>query len=308
MAVWSRLLAVAGFAALAICLSACRDDSAAAVSYTEDLGTDARPLPPPSSPVMIAKIREGTAELPPLRNPTEVESADDSDAAPAEGEGEGAPAGDGGAEGAAEGEYDAAAIEQEIRQIVKDYNEYATKFEFEELTNFYVTSQQELAGRANAATKKSYDRLNALCAKIVEAKPDAKERVEAVRAKMYKPEEMELVLTSLEVTGPKSVNVKMRTPFPALQDGVFRLLGTGDEANWYLEVPGMTNSPLIERMIEASEMDPIMKPIREGLESGAITADVALVQLEAMAETTENMRKVLEQAAAGELDDANPTP
>ncbi len=287
MAVWSRLLAVVGLAALGMCVTACRDGSATSASFTEDLGTESRPLPPPPSPIMVAKIREGTAELPPLRDPTATSPE------PEDGGGDGSAGTEEGAE------FDAAAIEQEIRAIVEEHNEFARKFEFQELTNFFVTSQQEQLDRLNTALKKHHDALNALCAKIVEANPDSQARVDALKLKMYNPDDAIIVLTSVEVAGPKTVNVVMKTPIPTLANGTFRLLGTGEEANWYLEVQGLNETPLIETMIQGLEADVTMKPIREGFESGAIPADMALTQLEAMAEMAESMRKVLEQAGAG---------
>lgn len=281
MAARSRWTMLGAVAMALIPLAACRDASNAPVSYNVNLGTNDEPLLPTSAPVMTAKVAQGTAEFVAFRDPK------------AEPEPEGA-----GGDGAAGGEpvpVDNAKIEKEVRELVREHNEFVMKKDFDAVVEFYVEAQRPRIKSLLVLPKVDEERIQAVRKALDDKLPDEKARIAGVFAKLDDPSSFQITLRSLTVVSPHEVSAKIPSAPPMPDTITFRWLGTGDDANWFIDHSLYADDTMVKMALGITKS--IFDMLQAKLADGSFTAEAALKHLEGVARLFEDTNKrMLEQA------------
>jgi hypothetical protein len=268
-------LSVAGVSGLA-CLPGCKENDPTP-SYNADLGEEGSPLVPTAAAVHNVKIKNGSADWLPFREPE----------LPDEHAGMGNMRGhDAGMHGDDEhdgmhddhdGHDDAAAdgeTEKAIRDAVAEYNDALAKGTTEDILEFLTEDQGKIA----ETLLPTLASLNTKLGELAKAIPAQASAIEAVQSQLAATSLLKIDIDSIMTKGDKSVMVMLASsPLPAflpgLSDEAKGALGImftlGDDEYWYIESPIVSALGSIEPALKlaVTEID--------GLLSGGSTDDPA---------------------------------
>ena len=201
----------------AMVASGCRP-SEPVPAYYQDLGTEAMPLLPTSSPWQDAAIVKGQADWRPFRKP-----------------GAEAKAG----EGAASEPKSAAAgnpgIETELRRVVKDFDVAVAGGKLDEAADFLIEEQV-------APAKQIVELIPALAGKmkeIAEILPGDNENLKKAVARMSLSVVLRLDLASITVSSPTEAVGKLASAPVGVGDVRFVLVKGKESEDWYIDHPGI---------------------------------------------------------------------
>ncbi|UCF34678.1 MAG: hypothetical protein JSV78_05110 [Phycisphaerales bacterium] len=253
-------------------MAGCREETADE-PYNRDLGDDSNILLPVGSPIMNAKVASGSAEFPEFRDPSEepIETAP----------------------------------EDEIRELIQEFNDFVSQDDFEDLEQYFVRRQQEDVKALIDLTVTLFEKADELAEALTEAAPDQEERIERLLDETLRQQAEMLVplikVASLETVSETKVVGKLppdeALPIPESVPEVhfeFEADEESGESDWYIVLP---NLELQQRMLPQTEerLTEIDRMI-EDLKAGSMPAEQVLSALEAQAQAA--------KAAAGDTEAA----
>jgi len=222
-----------------------------------DLGTADGPLMPMAGAMLDPLLANGSADWVPFR---ELEDAD-------------AESGDEADKSANEvGGADTKEIEQEIRNLVKDYNDLVAERDIEEILVYHIDAQQDTVKSMYEAQFDLLDKLGEVEAALAEALPDQKERITNAFSPI-RSASGGLTVTKLTVDSDSLVIGELKDSVTPICKFVL------EDGDWFIDVP---NLPTVFSQIKPGldMVATMLGTVPQGLQSGQIQAETILAQLE----------------------------
>ncbi len=257
-----RIVCCLGAASVLALASAC-SKSDADVAVNEVIVTD---TPVARSSVWVdPSLKDGKAEWHPFRVPEDKPPVDAKSAA------KGA-AGKGDAAGGVEAEA-SKQIEEDLRGLVKDYNDLIGEGKLEDALEYWVKPQQEMVKQVSASLSKAKEALQKVAEALNAKLPDGKDRVAKAVAAVDASLSLKLQIDSIQAkSGTEAEGFRASNPTIAAQR--FKKV----EEDWYLEVPEELASAFVAA---AEKIAPMFDAIATALQGGA-PAEQIVQQLETM--------------------------
>lgn len=227
--------------------------------YDRDLGTDGTVLLPTASVVTIAEIAQGQADWTDLRDPS---------AAP--------PAGQDQRGDQPDTTTANAAVEEEIRDLVDEYNEVVADAEasVDDLLDYYVDEQRPALKPVLEAGRTIRETLQALRSELETKKPDESRRIASTWAALETSVAPDLKVDSLVVISDTEVTATMAR---GSLIAAYRFVIVENE--WYLQVP---NAEILTQLLPVVvKQATAFAGLLEGLKAGTTSPDEALQDVEA---------------------------
>jgi hypothetical protein len=215
--------------------------------YESDLGEGGNILLPVDSPIMNAKVARGTAEFPEFRDPAE--------------------------------EVVELGPEDQIRDLIKEFNEYVRDEDYGILVEYFVEHQQDEIGALIEATTSMFTKVDELRAALLEAAPDQEERINGVVDKGLRKDKLTIEVEAVKAVSETKVVAQLpKEDVPALEGFLPELHFELVEEEWYIVEPNLDL-----RKAKMQTVQGIVEQIDAwiaGLQDGSMTVDQVLSPLE----------------------------
>jgi len=172
-------------------------------------------------------------------------------------------------------------IKAEIQAFIKEYNEVAADEDFEELSLYHVASQREVIEPMHDGAKTMLARLKTLEAALEKKLPDKKDAIGSTFAMLREGASGALVVTGLQVVNKTEVTGQMPPPFSRC-----KFLLIDDE--WMLEVANLPDPAAMKSQMDM--VGTLLDSLIQGLETGAMPAEMVLTQINTMATMAKGMQ------------------
>jgi hypothetical protein len=258
-------------------------------TQARDLGTEERPLLPTSSAWHEPGITKGSAEWHPFREPPALPTAGTAGepSRPAEPKG---------------GEFDAAAVENEIRALLREFNEkVAAGAALEERSEFFVQAQRPRLRQIAESIDGFRSKLHSLREAVKEKSPEGTALLDRVVQSVRSPDNEPLQIEGLVVESENAARAKQIAPPQAgvpesLREVRFQVEGE----YWCIEFPAIEQMAAIVQGLQVTSQQ--LDVLTQGIRSGQIPPERLLAQLkplEAMLPTSESATPAPSEASGG---------
>lgn len=223
-----------------------------------NLGTSDDPLMPVGSTMQDPRLAKGSADWVPIRELAQDGNEDEDSAADGAGQ-------------TSTGET--AEIEEEIRGLLKNYNDLVADRDIDEIVAYHVESQQEAAKAWYETQFAMLDKLAGIESALNAALPDEADRIAAAFAPLKRTsgglDVGKLTVESKNlVIGELAHGASPMCKFMLIDD------------EWFIEIPNLPETfAAIKPVLDTQQT--LIDNLKQGLESGQIAADQILTQLEA---------------------------